>query len=555
MPAVLTAFRHRLFIPAVVALVAVLAAGAFMLRRAPDAGPAERLGRQRPGFSSNDPIERACALKPEWLRRIARGHVEGRSEDLTLVPRAPNYSGTFDVVSHSGPWDYLQKIPLVLYGPGRIASGEHPSRPVGLKDVYPSVGSLLRARLPERAGRPLSEALEGGAPGAPKLVVTVVWDGVGTETLELWPGRWPTLERLAARGTTYLNATAGSSPSITPATHSTLGTGVFPRVHRVPAIELRRKDGNVVTTFRGNDLSELERTTFADEFDRARGNEPKVGLIGWNPWHIGMMGHGALTPGSDADQLAIIDYKHPGRVTGNAALYATPPYLDNFPSLEEHAHRLDLSDGRADHRWLGDEILARDDNPAWVDYQSDLVLAMLEREGYGADDVPDLFFANFYPSDAVGHFSSIDSKRTAAVLEAQDAALARLVEYLEQEVNDYVLVVTADHGHTRSARSTGAWPIAQGELISDIDERFNVPKDETLVEESAAFGLFLDRSVMNGLGVNATDIARYVNNYTIRDNWDPKELPSGYEGRADEEVFSAAWPSARLNDVIECATQ
>ena len=43
----------------------------------------------------------------------------------------------------------------------------------------------------------------------------------------------------------------------------------------------------------------------------------------------------------------------------------------------------------------------------------------------------------------------------ADALEAQDQALGGLIEYLDKAVGDYVVVVTADHGHTPNYRESG----------------------------------------------------------------------------------------------------
>lgn len=87
-----------------------------------------------------DPVARGCALDADILTRIWRGHRPARSEDIVAVPKAPNYLGSFDVTSHSGPWDYLQRVPLVLYGPGRVQKlGQVTDSEVTLADVYPTV--------------------------------------------------------------------------------------------------------------------------------------------------------------------------------------------------------------------------------------------------------------------------------------------------------------------------------------------------------------------------------------------------------------------------------
>jgi arylsulfatase A-like enzyme len=90
-----------------------------------------------------------------------RGHDPVHSEDVTTVPLAPNSSGTFGVTSHSGPWDYLQNVPLVFYGPGFIKASDEPVEgPVETVDVYPTVGELAGVDLPRRDGRALEEILE-----------------------------------------------------------------------------------------------------------------------------------------------------------------------------------------------------------------------------------------------------------------------------------------------------------------------------------------------------------------------------------------------------------
>lgn len=509
----------------------------------------DRIAAEDRTFDSNDPIERACALDKPLLARVWRGFHPEHSEDVTFVPLAPNYSGAFDVTSHSGPWDYLQNVPLVLYGPGVIEDKGRVGGAATLADVFPTAGALTGVDLPERDGRVLDEALGDADP--PKLIVTIMWDGVGRNVLERWPDRWPNLARMEREGTSYLAATVGSSPSITPATHSTLGAGVFPRTHGVTAINLRTDNGGVRTAFNQRDPADLKVTTFADEIDLALGNAPLVGMLAWKSWHIGMMSHGTQTPGGDADQLAIIGSDE--RITGNPLFYSAPDYLEQFPGLEEHAAELDLEDGEADGNWRGHEIMELHDNPAWVEWETDALLAMLEREGYGADDVPDLFFTNYKMADIVGHQYTMDSPEMGEVLEAEDEALGRLLEWLDENVGDYAVILSADHGHTPSPERSGAWPLLQGQIQEDIDAHFDVPKGQSLVESPNPVGPFLDRAVMDELGVTGAEVAEFLNGYTIRDNWGGDELPEGYEDRGDENIIAAAWSRRQYGEVMRCA--
>ncbi|HWL65250.1 MAG TPA: alkaline phosphatase family protein, partial [Actinomycetota bacterium] len=494
---------RRRIIPLSLAIVLLLA-GVLYLRTRGAESPARRLDAGNRIFSSNDPMKRACDLGEEVLIRLWRGHHPTHSEDITTVPQAPNYSGSFGVTSHSGPWDYVQTIPLVLYGPGFVPDRGRIDEHASIVDVYPTISALLNVGLPAREGENLLGPT-APLPAPPKLIVTVVWDGVGRNVLERWPDAWPNLARLEREGLSYLGATVGSSPSITPATHSSLGTGAFPRSHGVTAIEYRTEEGDVRGAFAGKDPTDLKLSTFADEVDRLLDNEPLVGMLAWKSWHMGMLGHGTQTEGGDGDELVLVNTH--GDLTGNEALYTFPSGLESLEGrLEARAEQVDKADGESDGKTRGRDIIEMHDNPAWVYYQEDLLLGMLEQGGYGQDAVPDLFFTNFKVTDIVSHQYSMDSKDEEIALRAQDATLGRLVEYLDKEVGDYVVIVTADHGNTPAPNTTGAWPIQQGQLQEDIDAHFEVPKGSSLIETTSAAGPFLDHATGEKLGIEPDDI-------------------------------------------------
>ncbi|MDQ5815843.1 MAG: alkaline phosphatase family protein [Actinomycetota bacterium] len=513
-----------------------------------EAARAARLAKRDRTFASTDVLERACRLPLEQLIRIRRGYYRPRSEDVLIVPQYPNYAGSFDVPNHSGPWRYLQEVPLVLYGPKQIARSGRIETPATLADVYPTMGELMEVNLPPRAGRPLSEALLPHR-SVPKLVVTIVWDGVGRNVLRLWPDEWPNLARIERKGTSYVKATVGSSPSITPATHSTLGSGAWPSTHHVTGIRMRRGDA-LVEAFDETEPSDLERTTFADEIDRALDNAPKVGLVGWSNWHLGMLGHGLAEPGGDADSAAVILLD--SRVGTNASYYSLPGYVDGFPTLPGRADALDRRDGEADGRWMGHDILAESRSPAWVQFENDIVKATLAREGYGRDAVPDMLFINYKMSDYAGHWYLINSPEMRDILRAQDRALGELLHFLDNRVGDYVVALTADHGHTLPPTETGGWPVRQGEVRADVDRHFETSEGRTLVLDTTATGLFLDRGLMREMSVSDHDVAQFLNGLTLKDNWTDAPLRRGYRDRGNENLLSAAFPGTMLHDVLEC---
>jgi hypothetical protein len=549
--------KRSLLVLEVILLVALVAGAAVYLtvvRTEPGASTkAARLAGTGRTFSTNGVLKRACELPKNYLVRIWRGHDPQTSEDVTIVPQAPNYSGSFGITSHSGPWNYVQRIPMVLYGPKRIKAQGTIKRFASMTDVYPTVGLMTHTHLQPRdgIGRPFTEAIKPGVKGVPRLVMVIVWDGVGRNVLERWPHAWPNLKKIEHGGTSYLNTFDGSSPSITPATHSTLGTGAFPKEHGVTAITVRNAKGQVTSAFAGKDPAELRVSTFADQIDQAYSNKSKVGLLAWKAWHMGMLGHGSEIAGGDKDQLALIGGET-GTVVGNNAYYTTPPNLTDTPDLTQRQKEVDRADGKADGKWLG-HPMSLHANPSWVQYEADLELKMLKQGGYGRDKIPDIFLTNYKMTDIAGHQYTMDSPEEQGVLKAQDAALGRILAYLRKNVRDYVVVLTADHGHTPKASTTGAWPVLQGELQKDIDAHFNTPKGKSLIRLTSAVGPFLNRQVMDEMHVSAMQIAKFLNGYTIADNWGQGNLPAGYQDRGNEDVLSAAFPGTLLPKIMQCA--
>ena len=91
-----------------------------------------------------DLVQRACDLPRDNLLRMWRGYDPQATEDIMVVPREPNYWGTYDRVSHTGPWDYVQRVPLVFYGPGRISALGAPLKVhANVTDVYPTIAELV----------------------------------------------------------------------------------------------------------------------------------------------------------------------------------------------------------------------------------------------------------------------------------------------------------------------------------------------------------------------------------------------------------------------------
>jgi hypothetical protein len=501
----------------------------------------------------------ACDLPVAQLRRISRGHYPGRSPDVTVVPARPHFFGGFTVTTHAGPWGYLQHVPLVFNGPGFIRSrGDvELDRRVTLADLAPTLAQLLDVEWPAaRPGRPLEEVLvPAHRRGDLRLIVTVVWDGGGWNVLERWPQAWPHLRRLMSTGTSITNAAVGTSPSVTPAVHTTIGTGAWPEQHGIVDIPLRA-GSKIETSFEDMAPNRLLLQTLGDIYDQTTGNSAKVGMIAERSWHLGMLGHGSHLDGGDKDDAVMWteDYE----LVTNPEHYSLPGYLEEVEGFEEAARTIDLEDGRADDTWMGHDLSDPGKlrlSPVWSLHQTKLLKALLDNEGYGEDGVADLLFTNYKDIDLVGHVWNMVNEEMRSTIAYSDDALAELRRYLDAKVGrkKWVMVVTADHGQAPDPKSIGAWPIAIDAVEEDAARHFDVDAKDLFAEERPT-GFWLDRDFAATRGITAEALSNFLLRYRMRDNvTDRSEVPSQYRDRMNEKLFSAAFPNAQLEAIGDCA--
>lgn len=503
----------------------------------------------------------ACALPREQLRRTLRGYYPGRSPELTFVAKAPHFFGEFNkITTHSGPWPYVQRVPLVLYGPGYVpAKGtiqlDHNAT---VADLAPTFAELLRTPFPDqRPGRVLRSALlprSERATERPRLLLTVVWDGGGWNTLEEWPDTWPNLKRFIEGGVSIGNATVGSSPSVTPAIHANMGTGTFPSSHGIVSIP-HREDGRIKDSWGAHNPRNLLVKTLADLYDPRTRNRAKVGLMADKNWHLGMIGHGAYTDGGDRD-IAVLTGTKPFET--NPAFYRMPSYIHDVPGFKTDVETIDRSDGINDGKWLGHQL---PDNygrgratPVWTLYQTRLLRKLLKEEGFGKDRTPDLFYTNFKQIDAVSHARFLQSQEMKTTIPYSDQALAGLVRWMNNNVGErrWVLALTADHGVGPRFEDVGAWAISMDQLKLDVAVRFGVRVTD-LFDSQRPQGFWLDRATLRNNGITMAEISNFLLDYRMKHNRaDGQNVPAAYEARMNERLFSAAFPSHRVTRMSDC---
>lgn len=508
----------------------------------------------------------AAELGTDVVEQLIRGYVPGRSGEISLVTppwtTVAQWPGGLRSrrdprTTHASPWAYLARVPIILHGPGYVRPGVRSERSVDVADLAPTFAELLGFDFRAPDGTVLREALlpRKQRKPPPRLVVLVVQDGGGWNVLERWPRAWPTQRRLAMEGTTYLNATVGSAPPVTASVHATMGTGAYPRTHGLPENTGRLPDGSLGELyFHQADPRLLRAETLADAWDRDNGNRPWVGLLGYDTWHLGMMGKGAQAEGGDRDVAVLWGPKDPSdsekntRFWSNEDVYALPPYLPGPEDLDQELRQLDIGDGAGDGRWLDNDLedsLLVPGTPAFVRHQRKVLLEMVRREPIGRDRVTDFLFVELKPSDTAGHLWNMLSGEVRQVLEAQDRVLEDLVALLDERVGrgSYVMAVTADHGQVPFPSTTGGLRVDRFRMLDRLEERFG----EGIVEAVHPDDLYLNVDAVQDAGITVEDVARYVATLRYRDvapeGTDVEKLPPRI---ANRRVFTAALPGKFL---------
>jgi hypothetical protein len=501
----------------------------------------------------------ACGLPHRQLVRVWRGTDPDRSGQIAFVPREPNFVGTN--FPHSGPWDYLQDVPLFWLGPGIVPPVGRVDRPVTVADIAPTQARLLGFDFEAPDGRALREITAPAAP--PPLIVTLVWDAGGTSLLDTYPGDWPELASRIPDGVWYEHASVGSSPSITPATHATIGTGAFP-------MHTGQTDGEFLI---GDDLVRagalgpvlLMKPTLADLYDRAMDNEPLVGALASVTWHLNMASHGALWGGGDRD-IAVLRVPVEADNEGaegtiwnlqrkNEPFYEFPRYVNDLPPLSSYTDEIDRADGALDGRWRDNSIEQSElgwATPARIPYQGRMVEEVIAREGFGDDDVPDLLFVNFKAIDHVSHLWSLNSPEMQDTLRWQDRDFGRFVRFLDREVGRgrWVIALTADHGSQFDPAVSGAFAVNPNHLEDDLVEAFPVSGEGDLITAVRTSQIYLDEDVMDANGYTLEEIAGFLLRYTKAQGSSegPEAVP---ELERDDPVFDAAFPISMLPN-LDC---
>ncbi|MEX0990340.1 MAG: alkaline phosphatase family protein [Actinomycetota bacterium] len=500
--------------------------------------------------------DRLCStVDPELLRRVRDGVDLARSGQVQFIAEEPNFVD--GGLTHAGPWGYVQDVPLFLYGSDYFKPGTYEQRTT-LADIAPTQAELLdfpAFRAPD--GRALTEAMQpNDRRPMPKLVVTLVWDSAGMDVLSEWPKSWPYLKSLRKDGAWFTNTIAGASPSNTPVSHATIGTGALPSRHGFTDEFIFLNDKLQKPNENGPGF--LMEPTFADMYDASNGNEPIVGVIATLSAHVMMMGHGNMWGGGDKD-LAVTREKEDaetggaesvtwGMTTDMAPFYRLPQYVNGLGPITPFNEELDRADGKDDGKWRQNDIAQYAngfDTPARTPYQTQLVKEVVTEEGFGKDDVTDLLFLNYKAIDTIGHRFSANGIEMSDAVKTQDDDLKQLVSFLDAEVGKdrWAMVLTSDHGTNQDPAKTGAFQISIDQLETLVIEEFDDDDDVPVMLRMRPTQVWLDVAELEQNGHTIEEVAARIDALTQAETVKPTLAPAPEPG---ERVFSAAFPSSIL---------
>ncbi len=521
--------RRRFLGLAAAAAGLVLAAGGALAGRAlkrallPDPGPIQTRMAQDLGAEYMELVQRAfhAGRSGDVQLVLAPGNSANyEAESLRLRPRDPN-------TSHASVWMYLERVPLVVYAPGLVRAGDFEER-VSLADIAPTMAELIgfEAWPTDREGSalPLPRTTLNPPAPRPRVVVTFVIDGGGWNVLREWPEAWPNLKRLMGEGANFRNAITGSFPAVTACAHATIGTGTYPRTHGITGHNIRTPQGvrKAYGTAGAADPSDILVPTLADLYSDATGGLAWVGELGYQVWHLGMLGFGGRD--REAEDRPVAVYWSEGEsawTPHNPDLYRLPATVPGIDRLE--AHRAAFTPPPpSPYDPNPDGPKADCCTPPIIRFQGDLIEAAFDSEPIGEGDEPSLLYINYKAPDYAGHLYNMIDPREATALAEVDAQLGRLTTILEDRFGPggFALIVTADHGQCPIPDDVNGTRVDPRELGRDIDARFHGAR-ESVVESVVPSEIYLRAEAMDELGITSGDVAAFLRDYRYGQNIGP----------------------------------
>jgi hypothetical protein len=504
--------------------------------------------------------EMARGLGAENLELVRRQYHPDRSGDLQLVLapyNSSNYANeSLSLVrndprsSHASVWMYLERVPIAVYAPGIVEPLDNDDR-VTLADLAPTTAHLMGF---DGFSSPEATVLPGiERPAvAPKVIVTFVIDGGGWNVLEYWDKAWPNVRRLMGKSALYRNAIVGTFPAVTACAHATIGTGAFPRTHGITGHNVRY-NGKPVKAWGSPgkaDPSFLLVPTLADAWNEHTDDGAWVGELGYQIWHIGMLGRGGMRPLGDKPVAVLWDELHGGGwISQNPDLYRLPNSVPGMDVFDERLRR--YKDPGIDDQYTLKGRKSACCTPPVIDYEGDLIEATFDSEPIGEGPNTSLLYINIKAPDYAGHVYNYLSARQKFALQAVDRQIERVRRILEQRFSpgEFVLIVTADHGQCPTVNLAGGVRLDPIQIQADIEREFGRSVFD-IIQSVVPSEIYLSQRGLWDAGVTAADIAAWLKDYRYGENIGPY-VPAEVidRDRLGHPIFAAVFPTSFLDEL------
>ena len=465
--------------------------------------------------------------------------------------------------THASSWDYDTDIKFVLYGPGFIKEGTKLEKTT-LQNITPTYARMIGTSPPKGSmGRVMTEALVPTSK-RPTVILTIVMDGGGRSLYEAWPDAWPVIKGLAARGVEYTDAKVTQLETATAVSHVAIGTGGYPITTRIVGNEIYDPAKKQVTqSFPDFSPEFIKAPTLADEYGVSANQRPVViGTSFQDRAAMGMVGHGAAHHPGNKSHIVVLfaqpkkpawkeqfpgdDQEH--RLMTNIDLYTFPAYLRGRSPMP-YVKELTGNSGV----WLGHKI---DDSsnvrftPAYVDFECDNMLLMMDREPIDRSDVTALVYMSMKPTDYAAHRWGLESLEAREALRAQDACVGKLIQKLTARVGEgnYVVTITADHGMMPMPEVASGHRLSLRTLLEMIDRKFGAK----IGLGGGFINLWFDQAKMKEIGVTNQDITAYLRSLTAGEYYGPREKwPAYLAYRPDDRLFFNAYTYEQVETFVK----
>ena len=159
----------------------------------------------------------------------------------------------------------------------------------------------------------------------------------------------------------------------------------------------------------------------------------------------------------------------------------------------------------------------------------------MKREGFGADNTPDLLSINYKAIDTIGHMFSADGIELSDTLKVQDANLEEFVDFMNRQVGEepWVMILTPTTGCSATPRS-GAFVMDVKAIAARIEETFGQGAGGPVIEKLRPTEVWFNEGALEASGFSFEQVARFVMNLTQEQTGARREEPARARSEQDQ---------------------